>query len=84
MRAKRLAGSPPPDDQGRVDRIDRRTVALKRKDAKGDKATTTVPDHYVTSRPLEVVQIDHTEVDVGSHFGVRMRFQENHDLIRAP
>src|SRR5271156_2601970 len=48
----------------RVDRIDRRTVALKRKDAKGVKATKTVSGQYVTSRPLEVVQIDHTEVDV--------------------
>jgi putative transposase len=48
----------------RVNRIDRRTVALKRKDAKGVKATKTVPGQYVTSRPLEVVQIDHTEVDV--------------------
>jgi putative transposase len=50
--------------KARVDRIDRRTVALKRKDAKGVKATKTVPGQYVTSRPLEVVQIDHTEVDV--------------------
>jgi putative transposase len=60
-------GLPPPDRRtikSRVDRIDRRTVALKRKDAKGLKATTAVPDHYETSRPLEVVQIDHTEVDV--------------------
>jgi putative transposase len=31
---------------------------------KGVKATKTVPGQYVTSRPLEVVQIDHTEVDV--------------------
>ena len=62
--AKRLAASRPPDDQGRVDRIDRRTVALKRKDAKGVKATKAVPGQYVTSRPLEVVQIAHTEVDV--------------------
>ena len=60
-------GLPPPDRRtikSRVDRIDRRTVALKRKDAKGVKATTAVPDHYAMSRPLEVVQIDHTEVDV--------------------
>ena len=60
-------GLPPPDRRtikSRVDRIDRRTVALKRKDAKGVKATTAVPDHYETSRPLEVVQIDDTEVDV--------------------
>src|SRR5271165_5986720 len=60
-------GLPRPDRRtikARVDRIDRRTVALKRKDAKGVKATKTVPGQYVTSRPLEVVQIDHTEVDV--------------------
>ena len=60
-------GLPLPDPRtikARVDRIDRRTVALKRKDAKGVKATKTVSGQYVTSRPLEVVQIDHTEVDV--------------------
>ena len=50
--------------KARVDRIDRRTVALKRKDAKGVKATKAVPGEYAASRPLEVVQIDHTEVDV--------------------
>ncbi len=60
-------GLPPPDRRTiktRVDRIERRTVALKRKDAKGVKATKAVLGQYVTSRPLEVVQIDHTEVDV--------------------
>lgn len=50
--------------KARVDRIDRRTVALKRKDLNGVKATKAVPGQYVVSRPLEVVQIDHTEVDV--------------------
>ncbi|CAN2536315.1 hypothetical+protein [Methylocapsa aurea] len=57
----------PPDRRtikARVDRIDRRTVALKRKDTEGIKATKAVPGEYVASRPLEVVQIDHTEVDV--------------------
>ena len=39
-------------------------VALKRKDSKGVKATKAVPGQYVASRPLEVVQIDHTEVDL--------------------
>jgi putative transposase len=60
-------GLPPPDRRtikARVDRIDRRTVALKRKDARGVKATQAVPGQYVASRPLEVVQIDPTEVDV--------------------
>jgi putative transposase len=50
--------------KARVDRIDRRTVALKRKDLQGVKATKAVPGQYAVSRPLEVVQIDHTEVDV--------------------
>lgn len=60
-------GLPLPDRRtikARVDRIDRRTVALQRKDLKGVKATQAVPGRYVASRPLEVVQIDHTEVDV--------------------
>jgi putative transposase len=50
--------------KARVDRIDRRVAALKRKDSKGAKATKAVPGQYVASRPLEVVQIDHTEVDL--------------------
>jgi putative transposase len=60
-------GLPLPDRRtikARVDRIDRRIVALKRKDAKGIKATKATPGQYVASRPLEIVQIDHTEVDV--------------------
>ncbi|MGJ0505094.1 MAG: Mu transposase C-terminal domain-containing protein [Methylocystis sp.] len=60
-------GLPLPDRRtikARVDRIDRRTVALKRKDLRGAKATKAVLGQYVASRPLEVVQIDHTEVDV--------------------
>ena len=58
---------PAPDRRtikARVDRIDRRAAALKRKDSKGVKATKPVPGQYVVSRPLQVVQIDHTEVDV--------------------
>ena len=65
-RCKR-AELPPPDRRtikARVDRIDRRVVALKRKDSKGAKATKAAPGQYVASRPLEVVQIDHTEVDL--------------------
>jgi putative transposase len=60
-------GLPLPDRRtikARVDRMDRRTVAIKRKDAKGGKAINVVLGQYVASRPLEVVQIDHTEVDV--------------------
>jgi putative transposase len=59
-------GLPLPDRRtikARVNRIDPRTVALKRKDAKGVKATKAVPGQYVTSRPLEIVQIDHTKVE---------------------
>jgi putative transposase len=58
---------PPPDRRtikARVDRIDRRVAALKRKDSRGVKAAKAVPGQYVVSRPLEVVQIDHTEVDL--------------------
>ena len=50
--------------KARVDRIDRRVAALKRKDSKGVKATKAIPGQYVASRPLETVQIDHTEVDL--------------------
>jgi putative transposase len=50
--------------KARVDRIDRRVAALKRKDSEGVKATKAVPGRYVAARPLEVVQIDHTEVDL--------------------
>ena len=58
---------PPPDRRtikARIDRINKRVAALKRKDSKGVKATKAVPGQYVASRPLEVVQIDHTEVDI--------------------
>ena len=50
--------------KARVDRIDKRVAALKRKDSSGAKATKAIPGHYTASRPLEVVQIDHTEVDL--------------------
>ena len=49
-------GLPLPDRRtikARVDRIDRRTVALKRKDAKGVKATKAVPGQYAASRCRE-------------------------------
>ena len=60
-------GLPLPDRRtikARVDRMDRRTVAVKRKVANVLKATKAVPGEFVVSRPLEVVQIDHTEVDI--------------------
>ena len=48
----------------RVLAIPERTRALRRSDALGVKATTPTPGKLVATRPLEIVQIDHTEVDV--------------------
>jgi putative transposase len=53
-----------PTIEARVDCIDRRTVALKRKDANDVKAPKAMSEEYASSGPLDVVQIDHTEVDV--------------------
>ena len=39
-------------------------MAGKRQDISAIKATTPVPDQYKATRPLEVVQIDHTLVDL--------------------
>jgi putative transposase len=50
--------------KARVDRIDLRKRALKRKDDKAIKATKAVPGEYSASRPLEIVQIDHTQADI--------------------
>jgi len=50
--------------KARVDAIDRRVRALKRRDKKGITATRAVPGEYTAVRPLEVVQIDHTQVDL--------------------
>ncbi len=44
--------------------IDLRTRAKRRGDAAVLKATQATPGSYKASRPLEVVQIDHTKVDV--------------------
>ena len=41
--------------KARVDRIDRRTVSVKRKDANGVKATKAVPGRFAASRPLEIM-----------------------------
>jgi putative transposase len=57
------AGYPPANwrtIKSRVEDLDARSVALRR----GDKATKATPGHYVAARPLAVVQIDHTRVDV--------------------
>ena len=60
-------GWPPPDRrtvQAGVDSIDKRVRSLKRKDQKGVKETLPVPGQYVVDRPLEVIQIDHTQADI--------------------
>jgi putative transposase len=60
-------GWPLPDRRtvkARVDEIERRLTARKRRDAPALKATTPVPGQYRASRPLEIVQIDHTLVDL--------------------
>src|SRR5271166_5964584 len=49
--------------KSRVEDLDVRTVALRRKDGPAIKATKATPGHYVAARPLAVVQIDHTRVD---------------------
>lgn len=48
----------------RIDEIEKRMVARKRQDVRTMKATTPVPGQYDASRPLEVVQVDHTLVDL--------------------
>ncbi len=61
------AGFPLPDRRtirARVRAIPERTRALRRSEATGVKATTPTPGKLVATRPLEIVQIDHTEVDV--------------------
>ncbi len=50
--------------KSRVEDLDSRSVALRRGDKATIKATNAVPGHYVAARPLAVVQIDHTLVDV--------------------
>jgi putative transposase len=50
--------------RSRMQAIDARVRALRRRDAKAIKATTATPGRYSVSRPLEVIQIDHTEVDI--------------------
>jgi putative transposase len=60
-------GWPLPDRRtvkARVDEIEKRLMARKRRDTAAIKATTPVPGQYKASRPLEVVQIDHTLVDL--------------------
>src|SRR5271167_960034 len=61
------AGYPPANwrtIKSRVEDLDARSVALRRGDKATIKATKATPGHYVAARPLAVVQIDHTRVDV--------------------
>ena len=44
--------------------IDIRVRGQRRGERAIVKATTAVPGDYAVSRPLEVVQIDHTEIDI--------------------
>ena len=58
---------PPPDwrtVRARVRQVDAELVAGRRQDRAAMAATQAVPGELATSRPLEVVQIDHTKVDV--------------------
>jgi hypothetical protein len=50
--------------KSRVEDLDARSVALRRGDNARIEATKATPGHYVAARPLAVVQIDHTRVDV--------------------
>jgi len=48
----------------RVVQISARVRAVRRGDASSIQATTPTPNNYLAARPLSVVQIDHTRVDV--------------------
>ncbi|MGO9431567.1 Mu transposase C-terminal domain-containing protein [Rhodoblastus sp.] len=50
--------------KARLEEFDLRTQALARHDKRAIAATKAVPGQYRASRPLEVIQIDHTRVDV--------------------
>jgi putative transposase len=52
--------------RARVLAVPERTRALRRSDTTGVKATTPTPKPgtLAATRPFEIVQIDHTEVDV--------------------
>jgi putative transposase len=60
-------GWPLPDRRtikARVNQIEKRLTARKRGDLAAIKAATAVPGQYKASRPLEVIQIDHTLADI--------------------
>ena len=50
--------------RARLAELDLRTQALRRNDKQKITETKAVPGEYRASRPLEVIQIDHTRVDV--------------------
>lgn len=50
--------------RARVRQVDAELVARRRQDREGMAATHAVPGELATSHPLEVVQIDHTKIDV--------------------
>ena len=65
--ACRRRGWPPPTwrtVKARLDLIDPRAKAVLRRDIEAVRATEPTPNEYASSRPLEIVQIDHTQVDV--------------------
>jgi len=63
----REAGIAPPDRRtvrARVKAVDIRVRGQRRGERDIVKSTMAVPGEYAVSRPLEVVQIDHTQVDI--------------------
>lgn len=50
--------------KARLSLIDQRVQAVRRGDAKAVRSLDATPGEYTATRPLEVVQIDHTQVDV--------------------
>ena len=61
------AGLPPPHRRtiiARLEDIDLQRRAKRRGENKIVKATTAVPGSFEVSRPLEVVQVDHTKADI--------------------
>ena len=50
--------------KARLRLIDQRMQAIRRKDSEAIRAMTPTPGEYTAARPLDVVQIDHTQVDV--------------------
>ena len=52
------------NDQGRIDDTDLRVTAHKRAGTVALKSTGATPGVYRAQRPLEIMQIDHTMVDI--------------------